>query len=149
MVNKPNSRRCKDCIVDEVVTLRPAPHPGPRCTTHHRKRKAVLKAKAHEGHVSGTYGLQPGQYALLKAAQDGACAVCRWAKGVTKNMAVDHDHDCCAGPVSCGNCVRGLLCTNCNRWVVTLGMAGLQRAIAYLLDPPARRVLGNSMGGAA
>jgi hypothetical protein len=149
VVKTPNALRCKDCVAEGVTTLRPLPHPGPRCTTHHRKRKALLKTRAHEGRVRGTYGLQPGQYALLKAAQDGACAVCRWAKGITKNMAVDHDHECCAGPISCGRCVRGLLCTNCNRWVVTLGVDGLQRAIAYLLDPPARRVLGNTTGGVA
>ena len=30
------------------------------------------------------------------------------------NMAVDHDHTHCPGAASCGLCVRGLLCRNCN-----------------------------------
>lgn len=27
---------------------------------------------------------------------------------------VDHDHDCCPGGWSCGRCVRGLICSECN-----------------------------------
>lgn len=29
-------------------------------------------------------------------------------------LVVDHDHACCPGATSCGLCIRGLLCTQCN-----------------------------------
>jgi hypothetical protein len=30
------------------------------------------------------------------------------------DYAVDHDHRCCPGNYSCGNCIRGVLCRGCN-----------------------------------
>jgi hypothetical protein len=109
---------------------------GPRC-------KPCASAKNHEKRVADTYGLKPGQYAELLAFQGGVCFICRRKPGL-KRLACDHDHSCCPGPVSCGKCVRGLLCRSCNRDV--LGhlkddVAALQRAIDYLTNPPARKVL--------
>lgn len=55
-------------------------------------------------------------YAEMLSKQNGVCAICcREPKG--KRLAVDHDHACCKGKYSCGKCVRGLLCTGCNRKV--------------------------------
>lgn len=31
------------------------------------------------------------------------------------NLHVDHNHKCCPGPKSCGQCVRGIVCNRCNQ----------------------------------
>ena len=114
---------------------RPAPHGGPRsrrCTTHHRARQAASRARAHATYVAKTYGLAPGEYDALLAFQGGACAICQCATGKARRLAVDHDHD--TGEV------RGLLCTSCNRTVLSHGGSVLRSAVAYLNSPPAARM---------
>jgi hypothetical protein len=53
-------------------------------------------------------------YEQKLAAQGGVCAICKRKPG-KKPLAVDHDHGCRAGNgKTCGKCVRGLLCEDCN-----------------------------------
>lgn len=119
-------RICKDC--PPMKKPRPAPYPGPRCATDWRIKRSLDKLRAHTNHVARVYSLAEGEYAALLAFQGGKCYVCRRANGATKKLAVDHDH-------ATGE-VRGLLCSNCNRWVVTLGREGLLRALLYLRESP-------------
>lgn len=83
------------------------------------------------------YGITTEEYWAIYKAQGGVCYMCRRAKGLTKPLCVDHDHVTGA--------VRGLLCNPCNGDV--LGHARdeiefFERAIEYLKDPPAIRVIG-------
>lgn len=132
---------CKGC----GSTTRPLPFAGPRCTTCYRAFKKASSAVAHERRVQAQYGLPAGGYAKLYEAQGGTCAICQRATGRTKRLAVDHDHSCCRGKTSCGLCVRGLLCGVCNQLIGRMPKGSFQRAIAYLEDPPAPKVLASHL----
>jgi hypothetical protein len=80
------------------------------------------------------YGVTQEQFDNMLARQDGKCAVCFTADPGVKGWHIDHDHACCPGRKSCGRCVRGLLCSNCNTALGLLGdsIERLLSAIAYL-----------------
>lgn len=46
--------------------------------------------------------------------QDWSCLICS-SDIDTDSFVVDHDHGCCPGRKSCGKCVRGFLCQQCNK----------------------------------
>lgn len=69
--------------------------------------RECLRAKR----IQEKYGLSVDDYQKFMDAQGGQCAVCKCDLEVP---VVDHDHDCCPGDQTCGNCVRGLLCIVCN-----------------------------------
>lgn len=132
--------RCRDCRAEAerggnvAKVPRPAPHPGPRCTTHHRQVKRARSANAHEARVQATYGLAPGDYQRLYDFQGGVCAICRRANGASRRLSVDHDH-------RTGR-ARMLLCRPCNDM---LGHGRddpefFRRAADVLEFPPARRL---------
>jgi hypothetical protein len=76
------------------------------------------------------YGVDHITYLTLLDKQDGRCAIC----GDGGQLQVDHDHKCCAGTRSCGECIRGLLCGPCNRGLAAFGddPEKMRKATAYL-----------------
>lgn len=100
-----------------------------RVLTRVRDYQIANPDKVRDQHRARLYGLKPGEFAAMFAAQGGRCAVC-WTdmpngKGY---WHVDHDHET--------KKVRGILCQKCN---LGLGMfsddlARVRAAATYLED---------------
>lgn len=103
-------------------------HPG-------RHQSVAARDRSRDQRVCKVYGLKPGAYDLIYAAQGGKCFICQRATGKTRRLAVDHNHK--TGEV------RGLLCKTCNRMLGHLRDDPLAfwRALIYLVSPPAREAL--------
>lgn len=98
------------------------------------RNKEHTKEHRRETKLKKWYKMTLIDYEKKLNSQKRACYICG-VKHTDKNkLHVDHDHACCLSSISCGMCVRGLLCCNCNH---LLGCAHdciqtLQNAIDYL-----------------
>ena len=89
-----------------------------RCRECKRLKRTKNRTKAREDyhrnwHLVNHYGLSVEDYGKILENQKGVCALCGQLPG-KKSLRVDHDHSCCPGEKTCGKCIRGLLCANCN-----------------------------------
>ena len=141
---------CVDCArraAEEGVRppRRKAPYPGPRCASCHRLKKAERKNVTRERRWMMVYNLTAEQHAAVLAAQNGKCAICQRSNGRSRALSIDHDHACCDGPTSCGNCTRGILCRPCNSWLgwIRDSVEAAQRTVDYLINPVGRDILDN------
>lgn len=69
------------------------------------------------------YGITLEAYDVIFKSQNDACGICKRTPeevgvytrgGHLRPLAVDHDHSCCPSSVTCGKCIRQLLCHFCN-----------------------------------
>lgn len=101
------SRYCDDCKQfqkDSSGRLKPPKHVIERGRRHHFQKN---------------YGLSIEQRDAILKLQSGKCAICQDSETENNYLQIDHDHNCCPTAKTCGNCVRGLICSRCNR---ALGM---------------------------
>lgn len=83
-----------------------------------KKRKAWDKANPEaDGRYKrqGRYNLSEERYDAILVSQGGVCRLCKKVCQTGRRLNIDHDRRCCNGTFSCGDCIRGLLCTKCNR----------------------------------
>jgi len=124
-------RPCKRCNRNraERFFISPQGHVCSDC------RKQRVRTAARDQRLQETYGITEDEYKTLFEAQGGACAICNGKR--RENLDVDHDH--------ATGVIRGLLCKRCNRRLLpasTDNLLVLSRAMDYLVDPPATRVIG-------
>lgn len=82
------------------------------------------------------YNYKLDKEAYLAMAKDG-CKIC----SSKERLTVDHDHSCCPTNVTCGKCVRGIVCQSCNMSLSKLEKGMIHSAnskkiqlLQYLLD---------------
>jgi transposase-like protein len=105
-----------------------------RCYSQEYNQTPDGQARQRSWWLMAHYRLTRDAYDAMLASQDGVCAICLNPGPRRDKLAVDHDHACCPGADSCGKCVRGLLCVNCNRAVGLLkdDVASARRLLSYL-----------------
>lgn len=92
------------------------------------------KQKARKWWIFYQYGMSIERYEELLSIQNNKCKLCAVPFTETRSPHVDHDHECCAGNKTCGECVRALLCGPCNRGLGLFkdNLMILQKAIEYI-----------------
>lgn len=80
---------------------------------YHENKDTVSPEQNRANARKYRYGITQEQYEDMLDAQGNACAVCKDVFGDKTKPNIDHDHNCCPGKVTCGFCVRGILCGAC------------------------------------
>ena len=116
------SNLCKECNKKRVVI-------------HNRENPDILKKRSRRRLLKGNYNITLDMYEKLLKSQNYSCAICKRHESMfLKSLHIDHDHSCCNGKKSCGKCIRGLLCQNCNAALGNFkdSKKNLRDAIIYL-----------------
>lgn len=138
-VKEPRTMTCQQCGTKFQKNPRGRdPRTCPDCWKQSREgRRSPRKVPTetmYAWRIRRQYGLTVEQRQLMADRQGHACYLCGTPE-TSRRLHIDHDHSCCAtSGMSCGKCVRGLICRPCNQ---ALGFVGddletLQRMVAYL-----------------
>jgi hypothetical protein len=98
-------------------------------------------------------GITSEDWDFLLALFDGNCHLhlgpetkSDYRSGRIWQLSIDHDHSCCPDKRGCRNCIRGLLCADCNMMLGLAERVGI--APARFPDYLGRRPLVMKGGGA-
>ncbi|GHH22970.1 endonuclease domain-containing protein [Streptomyces lanatus] len=133
---------CVLCGDDEEPTPHARRHDKALCVRCNRLQRQVWR-----------YGLSIAKMNAILRVQGWACALCKEEPDYESDYLridmptfwhIDHDHSCCNTPYSCGGCVRGILCRDCNALRLPAyerlpeALQDSARFNGYLNNPPAR-----------
>lgn len=121
---------CKECKRLYDVEYRPV-----------WNKKPYSRITRYKSHLKTKYSISLEDLVLIYEAQGGGCAICNRGlphpadeNGDKWQSNIDHDHACCPTDTTCGKCVRGILCRDCN---LMLGhakdnLSTLKKGVEYL-----------------
>lgn len=131
-------RHASACRTCENESLRNAVNADPE-RVERRRQSVSAWQKEHPEWVRDRnlkrFNITGAEADALLAEQGGGCAICGEPPS-RRALDIDHDHSCCDGNFSCGKCIRGLLCSDCNMGIGKLGDRDPERLLAaagYLL----------------
>lgn len=130
---RPDFKVCATCGVNKSGSDFPQGNSADGLRSHCKDCKNL-------GSKMSRYNLTTEAFMTLLAVQNGKCAICETAVAPVTSFHVDHNHSCCPYGQSCGKCIRGLLCGNCN----TLVIPGYERLPEQLKKCP---VINKYLGG--
>ena len=136
--------QCKDCSNKskkkyyqdnrEVIAERNAKYRAGNRKEISEKRKPTSPEQGRKYAMKYRFGITQEQYDRMFVEQNGICAICENVSDNGQLLCIDHDHSCCPGRKTCGECIRGLLCTRCNMAIGQLreNVTYLENAIKYI-----------------
>lgn len=95
------------------------------------KRNKDIKNIGYDPRRFKRHNITKELYDKMLKKYDGKCWICKNKEGIH----IDHDHNCCNDTsFSCGNCIRGILCSNCNTAIGLLddNVNTIKSALKYL-----------------
>jgi hypothetical protein len=87
-------------------------------------------ARCRPCYSANAHGTTVAEILRIQGSVVPQCAAC----GSRDDLKVDHDHSCCPGPTSCGMCIRGYLCHECNTAEGLLRTSLRARRLARYMD---------------
>ena len=114
---------------------------GKQCSKVYVQVNLKIATAQWQQHLKKRYKFTLLDVESLYLSQNGVCAIC--AKGLENpaleetvrfSMSIDHDHNCCPSETTCGLCIRGLLCRDCNLMIghAKDNLKTLKKAVEYL-----------------